>query len=116
MSNAKQESNPMPLVHGTTLQIGQTKLLCHIHDGHSTCGHCEPGLIQTAPETLASTVASDANKTGSAADEHKRQLKNLKKRYGLEEERKFPTNFFYSEIIFNRSESHFQNTSKHVEE
>lgn len=36
MSNAKQESEPMQLVHGAVLQIGQTKLLCHIHDGHST--------------------------------------------------------------------------------
>lgn len=87
MSNAKQESDPLALVHGTTIQIGQTRLLCHIHDGHSTCGHCEPGLIQSTHTVEVISAAAEGNKTGSAAEEHKRQLKNLKKRYGLEEER-----------------------------
>lgn len=106
MSNAKQESEPMSLIHGTTLQIGQTKLLCHIHDGHTTCGHCEPGLIQITTTTSTTTtsviepIAStiESNKIGSAAEEHKRQLKNLKKRYGLEEERKFISSFHFFSI------------------
>lgn len=89
MSNAKQESDAMPLKHGTVLQIGQTKLLCHIHDGHSTCGHCEPGLFQAPTPEIGSTSVEVAEgpKLTNAADEHKRQLKNLKKRYGLEDER-----------------------------
>lgn len=90
MSNAKQESDAMPLKHGTVLQIGQTKLLCHIHDGHSTCGHCEPGLFKTQiPETNSNHVVDVAEipKTSNPAHEHRRQLKNLKKRYGLEDER-----------------------------
>lgn len=89
MSNAKQESEAMPLKHGTLLQIGQTKLLCHIHDGHSTCGHCEPGLIQVPTTEIGSNNvdASEGPKIANAAGEHKRQLKNLKKRYGLEDER-----------------------------
>lgn len=86
MSNAKQESESMPLVHGTTLQIGQTKLLCHIHDGHTTCGQCEPGLIQPQASIVDTIVSS--SKGTNAVDEHKKQLKNLKKRYGLEDERK----------------------------
>lgn len=79
----------MPLKHGTVLQIGQTRLLCHIHDGHSTCGYCEPGLFQApTPETGSNNVeVADGPKLTNAADEHKRQLKNLKKRYGLEDER-----------------------------
>lgn len=84
MSNAKQESNPMSLLHGTTLQIGQTKLLCHIHDGHTTCGQCEPGLLQI-DDTVCIPISAETKVT-NAAEEHKRQLKNIKKRYGLEDE------------------------------
>lgn len=90
MSNAKQESDPINLVHGTVLQIGQTKLLCHIHDGHSTCGQCEPGLLTDNSATAYSGETDDAytTKTTNVGDEHKRQLKNLKKRYGLQDESK----------------------------
>lgn len=89
MSNAKQESDPMKLLHGTVLQIGQTKLLCHIHDGHSTCGQCEPGLLggDNVTEAAASS-GSGATKAANVNDDHKRQLKNLKKRYGLQDESK----------------------------
>lgn len=93
MSNAKQESEAMELMHGTVLQIGQTKLLCHIHDGHSTCGQCEPGLL--ADNSLAaygeSSEATTVVKSMSAnvSVDHKRQLKNLKKRYGLQDESEY---------------------------
>lgn len=89
MSNAKQESEPMKLVHGTVLQIGQTKLLCHIHDGHSTCGQCEPGLLVDSSSTTYGESDTTKNKTGNVSEDHKRQLKNLKKRYGLQDESKF---------------------------
>lgn len=46
ISSSKQESEALEVVHGSSLQIGSTVLLCHIHTGHQTCGHCEPGLIQ----------------------------------------------------------------------
>lgn len=46
MSSSKQESDPMEIVHGSKIQIGSTILLCHIHEGSQTCGHCEPGLLQ----------------------------------------------------------------------
>lgn len=46
ISQAKQTSEPQEIVHGSIVQLGSTKLLCHIHDGQKTCGHCEPGLIQ----------------------------------------------------------------------
>jgi hypothetical protein len=48
LSVAKQESDPHEVVHGSLLQVGGTKLLCHIHAGQETCGHCEPGLVQQA--------------------------------------------------------------------
>lgn len=47
MSSSKQESEALEVVHGSSIQIGSTVLLCHVHSGHQTCGHCEPGLIQT---------------------------------------------------------------------
>lgn len=46
MSPSKQESEAMEVAHGSSIQIGATVLLCHVHSGHQTCGHCEPGLIQ----------------------------------------------------------------------
>lgn len=88
MSNAKQESEPIKLVHGAVLQIGQTKLLCHIHDGHSTCGQCEPGLL-ASEEYETSASAATVSKSANVSEDHKRQLKNLKKRYGLQDESKF---------------------------
>lgn len=91
MSNAKQESDPMKLLHGTVLQIGQTKLLCHIHDGHSTCGQCEPGLLGGVNFMDAASSGSGTSKIANVNDDHKRQLKNLKKRYGLQDESKFST-------------------------
>jgi hypothetical protein len=46
LSVAKQESSPHEVMHGSTLQVGGTKLLCHIHGGRDTCSYCEPGLVQ----------------------------------------------------------------------
>lgn len=46
MSPSKQESEPLEVVHGSKIQLGPVILLCHIHTGNQTCGHCEPGLIQ----------------------------------------------------------------------
>lgn len=87
MSSAQQESDPLPLVHGTTLQIGKTKLLCHIHDGHTTCGHCEPGLLEVDDAVAATTVTAPTNVTKqNIAKAHKEELKKIKKRYGLEDE------------------------------
>jgi FOG: FHA domain len=57
LSVAKQESEPHEVVHGSILQMGSTKLLCHIHTGQETCGHCEPGLVQQTP-VIAGKFAS----------------------------------------------------------
>lgn len=93
MSNAKQESEPMELPHGAVLQIGQTKLLCHIHDGLTTCGQCEPGLLTNNSATAYVDHVESSNSAKSkqcnVGDDHKRQLKNLKKRYGLQDESMF---------------------------
>lgn len=101
MSNAKQESEPMELAHGAVLQIGQTKLLCHIHDGHSTCGQCEPGLLANdSPSAYTDHVEStNSSKIHNVGNDHKRQLKNLKKRYGLQDESKFDKIMYQIHII-----------------
>uniref|UniRef100_A0A0K8VXR3 Angiogenic factor with G patch and FHA domains 1 n=1 Tax=Bactrocera latifrons TaxID=174628 RepID=A0A0K8VXR3_BACLA len=81
MSASKQESTEYDLVHGSVLQIGQTKLLCHVHEGNSTCGLCEPGLlIETARE-------SSATAGNTIVLTHREQLKKLQKKYGLEKEK-----------------------------
>lgn len=46
MSASKQESEVFDVAHGSRLQVGSVVLLCHVHDGNKTCGHCEPGLVQ----------------------------------------------------------------------
>ncbi|XP_060521691.1 angiogenic factor with G patch and FHA domains 1 isoform X2 [Cylas formicarius] len=76
MSSSKQESDPMEISHGSKIQIGSTVLLCHVHAGSQTCGHCEPGLlIQNKKEVCRDTV--------SMSDKHKSELKKLKKQHGF---------------------------------
>lgn len=78
MSVSKQESEPLDIVHGSKLQIGSTVLLCHVHDGQQTCGHCEPGLLgQQEDDHLK------PSNTSNKLQKHKTELKNLKKKFGV---------------------------------
>lgn len=45
LSNALQESEPLEILHDSTIRVGGTTLLCHIHVGRETCADCEPGLL-----------------------------------------------------------------------
>ncbi|KAG4071752.1 hypothetical protein HA402_011906 [Bradysia odoriphaga] len=81
ISNAKQESDPVLLIHGCNIQLSQTKLLCHVHDGHITCRECEPGLIQVQ---VATPVEENVDRSNGLS--HKEELKKIKKRYGLADE------------------------------
>ncbi|KPU75802.1 uncharacterized protein Dana_GF12318, isoform B [Drosophila ananassae] len=83
LNGSKMSSAPMDLVHGSVITIGQTKLLCHVHEGNSTCGQCEPGLLI---ETNAQTPAT-ANASSGTVLSHKEQLKKLQRKYGLENEK-----------------------------
>lgn len=85
MASAKQESKPMAIVHGANIQLSQTKLLFHIHDGHSTCDACEPGLLlhNGASSTASGTTAVVISEPVLT---HKQELKMIKKRYGLADE------------------------------
>ncbi|XP_037828441.1 angiogenic factor with G patch and FHA domains 1 isoform X3 [Lucilia sericata] len=80
MSASKTESESYDLVHGSVIQIAQTKLLCHIHEGNSTCGLCEPGL-------LIEPQQRDVSSGSTVVLSHKEQLKKIQKKYGLENEK-----------------------------
>ncbi|XP_032676009.1 angiogenic factor with G patch and FHA domains 1 isoform X2 [Odontomachus brunneus] len=78
LSVAKQESEPYEITHGSIIKISETKLLCHIHNGNETCGHCEPGLVQQS-------TSSNENKT-SKKKLHKKELRRLKHKFGVEKD------------------------------
>lgn len=78
LSVAKRESEPRDVTHGSVIKVGGTKLLCHIHDGNETCGHCEPGLVQQ-------NVSFNENKT-SKTKLHKEELRRLKHKFGIEKD------------------------------
>jgi len=78
LSVAKQESEPHEITHGSIIKIGGTKLLCHIHNGNETCGHCEPGLVQQ-------NIILNENKT-SKTKLHKEELRRLKHKFGIEKD------------------------------
>ncbi|XP_076164349.1 angiogenic factor with G patch and FHA domains 1 isoform X4 [Ptiloglossa arizonensis] len=78
LSVAKQESVLYEVSHGSIIQVGSTKLLCHIHVGNETCGHCEPGLLQH-------NNIIEENKT-SKKELHKQELRRLKHKFGVEKD------------------------------
>ena len=73
---AKHESDPNEVMHGSVVQVGSTKLLCHIHSGHETCGNCEPGLLQHSSIVEETFI--------SKKKQHKSELRRLKTKFGVE--------------------------------
>ncbi|XP_033229406.1 angiogenic factor with G patch and FHA domains 1 isoform X3 [Belonocnema kinseyi] len=76
LSVAKYESDPHEVVHGSVVQVGCTKLLCHIHSGYETCGNCEPGLLLCTTGVEESSI--------SKKEQHKSELRRLKTKFGVE--------------------------------
>lgn len=99
MAPTMQESDPVPLAHGDVLELNGTRLLCHVHDGASTCAKCEPGLLMRGDEIGGAAAsggggAEDGDKIVNPVS-HREGLKLLQKRYGLEDESKcFLDNLF----------------------
>ncbi|XP_043641773.1 angiogenic factor with G patch and FHA domains 1 isoform X1 [Drosophila teissieri] len=83
LNGSPMSSEAMDLVHGSVITLGQTRLLCHVHEGNSTCGLCEPGLLIENPAPVVAAVGSS---TASVLS-HKEQLKKLQRKYGLENEK-----------------------------
>lgn len=79
----QKDSHPKNIEHGSVLQLAKTKLLCHIHEGLTTCSECEPYnyVKKTTEELKATDEPQPSNLT------HKEQLKLLQKRYGLATEK-----------------------------
>lgn len=80
MSETGIKSKRMTLTHDSVIELNKTKILCHIHEGHTTCDKCEPGIIQKSREVTTAVNAS------MEVLSHKAALKQLQKRYGLENE------------------------------
>lgn len=78
MSESQVMSKPKEIVHGSTLQLGETKLLCHIHPGNDTCGHCEPGLLIEAIEKDKKVAYT---RTCNVQKQHQLELARLKNKY-----------------------------------
>ncbi|XP_047536093.1 angiogenic factor with G patch and FHA domains 1 isoform X2 [Vanessa atalanta] len=77
ISESQERSSPVEIVHGSTIQLGETKLLCHIHAGNDTCGHCEPGLIMETQEKEKVAYT----RTCSVQKQHQLELARLKNKY-----------------------------------
>ena len=75
MSASKQESDEVELGHKSLIQIGKTKLVCHLHPGRETCLDCEPGLVR---KEESGAVVGDRER------ERQDQLSSLKRKYGLD--------------------------------
>lgn len=76
----QEESDANDLYHGSILQLSKTKLLCHVHEGLTTCDECEPynyvKKSQEEPKTSDEPQPSNLS--------HREGLKALQKRYGLQ--------------------------------
>lgn len=79
----QEESEPNNLEHGSIIILSQTKLLCHVHDGYTTCTECEPYNYIKAP-----IVEAKGSEALPSSLSHKEGLKAIQKRYGLETESK----------------------------
>lgn len=83
-SRLKQEdSDPNDLLHGSVLQLAKTRLLCHVHEGLTTCPECEP--FNYAKKTVEEPTAPEQLQPSNLS--HREQLKLLQKRYGLATEK-----------------------------
>ena len=78
LSAALQESEAFEVQHGAVIQVGGTKLLCHVHAGRDTCPSCEPGLVQQCPVIVREPVLITKH------PEYKEHLQNLKKKFGVD--------------------------------
>ncbi len=81
LSKPKTESEPREIGHGSVLQIGTTKLLCHVHPGRETCFECEPGLVQV--KEVATNIGSISVSKASREKSRKKEMRELRKKYGL---------------------------------
>lgn len=81
-----------------------------MHEGSFTCGQCEPGLVQFDSATTSQLDSVPASSSSAPVVSHKAQLKELKKRYGLQDNSKidytskFKTFDNYNNLLSIRTE------------
>ncbi|ENN71384.1 angiogenic factor with G patch and FHA domains 1-like isoform X1 [Dendroctonus ponderosae] len=80
LASSKQESDPAEVPHGSKLQLGSTTLLCHVHEGSQTCGHCEPGLLIEEPKDPPVPISGSKK---SISQQFKSELRRLRKQHGF---------------------------------
>jgi len=77
ISKAKEESKEISVGHKTMIQIGKTRLCCHVHPGVETCRDCEPGLV-------LKEIKTDPTQNGMTKEVlRKVELKEMRAKYGL---------------------------------
>lgn len=82
-SLSQEDSEAVDLFHDNILQVSNTRLLCHVHEGLSTCNDCEP-FNYIKPQKEPEKITDDPQPSNLS---HKEQLKLLQKRYGLQSEK-----------------------------
>ncbi|KAF6203055.1 hypothetical protein GE061_003468 [Apolygus lucorum] len=67
------------LQHGSVLKVGDTSLLCHIHEGTGTCYECEPGCLG-----FMNPVSPPPPPSGSSLKaRHALEMAQIKRKFGL---------------------------------
>ncbi len=80
LSPALAESDAVDVGHGTSIQIGTTALLCHVHPGRETCLECEPGLTRREKKKT-----NDTEVVSAAEKERRRKAESaaIRSKYGI---------------------------------
>jgi len=74
--------------HGTVVQVGQTRLSCHLHPGRETCLQCEPGVV--GQPSLQEVEQEEERKRREVEEvlgkqkSRRANMRSLKRKYGLE--------------------------------
>jgi len=82
------QDDEMEVGHGTVVQVGQTRLSCHLHPGTETCLQCEPGVVG---QPSAQEVEQEEERKRREMEEvlgkqksRRAKMRSLKRKYGLE--------------------------------
>jgi len=89
LSASKEESKLVEIGQGTVIQIGKSKLLCHVHPGLETCLGCEPGHVR-ATNSVETQEEREQREWEAVHGKKERSrnavLKSLKRKYELSTE------------------------------
>lgn len=72
------------LRHDDVVTVGETLLLCHIHDGNETCDDCEPGLVRARLNEQEQVEDTSVPSSMTKQEWRRNEMRNLKRRFGLE--------------------------------